>query len=99
MMMMNGPETHYFDCECESVEHTIRFVCDEYEPDDKELFVEVQLMQHRSFVKRLWVALRYVFGYQCKYGHWDTTTFKQEDLVKLQELAERAKHVKSKESV
>jgi hypothetical protein len=40
---------------------------------DEICWTQVQLHQHRSFLQRLVVAVRYLFGYQCRYGHWDCT--------------------------
>jgi len=67
-------------CKCHSLEHQIIFWYDE---EDDELFCEPHLITHKSFFKRLWCGLKYAFGYKSKYGHWDSTIFKEEDLSKL----------------
>jgi hypothetical protein len=41
---------------------------------DELCWIEVQLHQWRPWWKRVWVALRYVLGYESRYGHWDCTT-------------------------
>jgi hypothetical protein len=41
---------------------------------DEICWIQVQLHQHRSFLERLVVAVKYLFGYQCRYGHWDCTS-------------------------
>ena len=61
----------YFDCACYSQDHTI---CLEYiddDPDDSIVTLSVQLTKYRAWYKRLWAAIKYVFGYQSRYGHWD----------------------------
>ena len=73
----------YFDCQCSSAEHTIRFVVD---PDDNDIYLEVQLHKTNNIFKRMWLAFKYVCGYSCKYGHWDVTLLGEDDrksIVKL----------------
>ncbi len=61
-----------------SNEHVLRF-----ELDDHDLYTSVFLCQYRSFFKRVWVAVKYVFGYKCKHGHWDCTMLRPEDADRL----------------
>lgn len=81
-------ETHYFECQCYSVEHTLRFI---YDPMYNEICTEVFLGQHRNIFKRIWIAIKYVFGYKCRYGHFDNFMMKSEDCQKLIGLLERVK--------
>lgn len=55
-------------CACYSAEHTLRFSCD---PENQEIYTEVLLTKHGNLLKRLWVAIKYVFGYDHRYGHYD----------------------------
>lgn len=75
--------THYFECKCHSDEHTIKF---SYDEEDNELYLSVFLNQYRNLFKRIWVAFRYVMGYKCRYGNWDCTLFKDEDIKSLLKL-------------
>lgn len=85
---MEPLETHYFECECYSDEHALKFT---FDPDDGELYLSV-FLQKRPFFKRLWAAIKYVFGYKSKYGDFESgTVFKPEDLEKLANLALRSK--------
>lgn len=79
--MLDG--TEYFECSCGSDEHTIRFVLDK---KDKEIYLCVFLNQYRPWWKRIWIALKYVFGYKCKYGHWDNWTMVSTDVERLQKM-------------
>lgn len=78
-------ETKLFRCNCSSMEH--HFVMT-YWPDDepieREIYVQVHL-SNRSFIDRLRWGLRYIFGYHCKYGHWEEVLL---DDRKAQELWE-----------
>ena len=87
-------KTEYFDCICSSSDHTIRFVyfADEdgiVDFDDAGLYLEVQLVQWRNIFKRIWVAIKYIFGYQCRYGHWDCWELRREDCKKFVEFLQK----------
>ena len=78
----------YIECVCTSAEHTMRFMLD----DDElypHIYVEMQLSQSLGFFKRLWRAVKYVFGYECKYGHWDETLLTANEVKKLRDLCDR----------
>lgn len=76
-------------CECHSLEHQVIFWYDE---EDSELYCEPHLTTHRNFFKRLWRGLKYTFGYKSRFGDFDSTIFKKEDLKKLRAyLDEHAK--------
>jgi hypothetical protein len=79
-------ETEYFDCKCMSSEHTLRFV---YDPDDNELYTEVHLSQYRNVFVRVWVAIKYIFGFKSKYGHWDCWLLKKKDCERLINLTQK----------
>ncbi len=59
--------TEFFECVCMTEEHTIIFRLD---TDDIDLYTSVFLNQYRGFFGRLWIAIRYLFGYKCMDGHW-----------------------------
>ena len=92
----NDIKTEYFDCQCFSSEHTLRFV---YMPAQKnidgsiddvaELHAEIYLNQYRNIFSRIWVAIKYVFGYKCKYGHWDAWMLKANDCERLRDLVSK----------
>jgi hypothetical protein len=64
----------YLECVCHSPEHTLRF-----EKDDECIYTAVYLNQDKNLFKRVWVAIKYIFGYKCKFGHWDCFILKEED--------------------
>jgi hypothetical protein len=77
----------YFECKCNHAEHVLRFTYDE---DGNDIYTEVQLSP-RSFLGRLLVAIRYLFGRKCKFGAWDCTLLRNEDIPRLIKLLERTK--------
>jgi hypothetical protein len=81
---------HYFECDCHTPEHVIRF---SYDDEDGDLYTEV-FLSHKVWYKRIWTAIKYVFGYKCKYGHFDCTLIRKEDYDRLVDLILTAKNFK-----
>lgn len=67
-------ETHHVICECHSPNHIVQFSHMDDMDGEQICWIQVQLHQYRSFWERLVVAIKYLFGYQCPYGHWDCTS-------------------------
>jgi hypothetical protein len=57
-------------CDCQDPEH--QFVLTYYEDDEeKEMYMQVHLVNYDNFFRRLWTAVRYLFGYRSRYGEFD----------------------------
>lgn len=84
-------ETHYVECTCKHATHTLRFTLD---PDDGELYVEVQLRQYRRWHERLWMAVMYVFGHQSRYGYYDCTVLDVASYDRLHCLLSRSEEIR-----
>jgi hypothetical protein len=69
-----------FICECNSYCHQAIFW---YNKQDRQLYVTTHLITYRNFFKRLWVAIRYTFGYKSNFGEWDEFIFKPVDEARL----------------
>jgi hypothetical protein len=76
----------HFTCECLSDEHTLRFIFDE-----EEIWTSVFLNQYHSWWMRIWIGLKYVLGYKCKYGHFDCFIMRSEDVDRMMQLLQRFK--------
>jgi len=74
-------ESKFFECACYSSEHTLKFMY-----DGEDLWTEIYLHQYKSFFKRICCAIKYVFGYKCKWGDFDCFVFKTEDLPKFRDM-------------
>jgi len=79
-------KSQFFECACFSSEHTLKFIYDE---KDKELYTSIYLCQYRNIIRRIWVAVKYVFNYKSKFGDFDCFLFKKEDIEELQKLLRR----------
>lgn len=77
-------ETKLFRCNCGSMEHhfTMTYWPDDY-PGERFIYVKTYLFTFDNIFKRARAAIKYVFGYKCKYGHWDEVLLDRE---KTQEL-------------
>ena len=80
-------ETYHVICECHSPDHVLQFSHAEGMDEDQICWTQVQLHQYRSIWQRLVVAVKYVFGYKCRYGHFDEFIWNHEHAEKLEELA------------
>jgi len=74
----------YFECTCHSDEHRLVF---HYDPDDGEVYLST-FLETEGFLKRLWLALKYVLGYKCRYGHFGCWILARSDLDRLIKMLE-----------
>ena len=80
-------EEKLISCSCHSPEHILVFNVN-YE--DKEVYTSVFLKQYRSFFQRVWVAVKYIFGYNSKYGHWDCFAADKDKILELKVFFDNA---------
>lgn len=71
-----------FICKCHNTEHQLIFNC-----FDDEVYLTVHLVPVSNIWKRIVNAIRYIFGYRSKYGHFDEFIFQKEDASKLIKIA------------
>ena len=71
-------------CECASSEHQMIM---RYFEDDLEstVYVDVHLVK-KSFWERVKYAIKYIFGYKCKYGYWDCWMLQDKDAIRLRDM-------------
>lgn len=71
------------DCNCYSDEHRAFFSL----ADEKDLiFMHIFLVDYDNIFKRIWKAVKYVFGYKCKFGHWDEFQLSRREAKELMEM-------------
>ncbi len=71
-------------CDCSSREHQIII---EHDKEDNLVYCHIHLVKY-GFWKRVKAALKYIFGYKCRYGQWEEFLFKAEHAQQLRELAD-----------
>lgn len=70
-------------CECGSCEHQILIHKDE---EDSEVYLSIHLITYQNFFQRLWIGIKYAFGYTSRYGQWDSIILEKEHADQLQEV-------------
>lgn len=84
---MSMDKQELFICACNSVEHQLimsYFIDDEI----KDVYCSVHLKPERNVFKRIWKAIKYLFGHRSIYGDFDEFIFKPEDADKLQKIVD-----------
>lgn len=82
-------------CECHSVEHQIiiSYSDDETEKGEKYPMCYAHIhLSKVSFWRRLYYGIKYIFGYQCRYGSFEEFIFNPEDASKLQNVVNYLKN-------
>jgi hypothetical protein len=69
-------------CNCNSTEHQIVLLQAE---NDDVLYLQIHLAP-RPFLHRLKYAIKYIFGYRCKYGAWDEFELTKEHVEILNQI-------------
>lgn len=90
-MKTNQPDV--LICECHSTEHQVVIYYSEDECENKKypmVYFHIHLNKPR-FWGRLRNGIRYIFGYQCRYGAFDEFIFSPEDADKLQKVVDYLK--------
>lgn len=77
--MIDNNTSEFFVCECHSLDHMFQL---SYHKDVPTLYFTVHLATE-TFWRRLLTAIKYVFGYRCRYGDFDEIIL---SLEKAQEL-------------
>ena len=92
----NGYQKLYLECLCGTPEHLLQAVLDK---DDESwnddinyggICFYIQLIQYRTFWKRFWTGLKYMFGFQERYGYWDCADLTPEGVEKLRDMCDEA---------
>jgi hypothetical protein len=91
---MKTQPTDVFICDCYSTEHQIVIYYSEYEDSTGKKYPMVYFHVHLNkprFWDRLRNGIRYIFGYQCRYGAFDEFIFNPEDADRLQKVVDYLK--------
>ena len=83
---MKNDDSIYMECDCGDNDHLFKLT---YSEDGQStsfpptVYLAVQLRQSRPWCERLWMATKYVFGCESRFGHWDCTSL---DYGKVKDL-------------
>jgi hypothetical protein len=76
-------EKHVVLCDCHSPEHQFIIIKD---TKDNDVWLEIHLCPTPGFFWRLWIGLKYAFGYRSRYGDFDSILISLEDQAKIVQL-------------
>lgn len=83
-------------CDCHSTDHQI-VICyseDEYPNGHVEPLIYMHIhLNKRPFWQRVKYGIKYIFGYQCRYGAFDEFLFNPKDSNKIKDIAKYLKKV------
>ena len=88
-------KVEHFECVCHSDEHRLTFqIDDDIEKGWKpEFYTSLFLADHNNLFKRTWTALKYIFGYKCRYGHWENFIMNEKDIDRMLTVLQNYKKV------
>lgn len=75
-------------CDCNSPEHQLIVTSDE-----DFIYLHIHLIK-RGFWSRVKYAIKYIFGYKCKYGAWDEILLGPQHVGSFQEITDKLKSLK-----
>jgi len=77
-------EQKLFICSCFSPEHQVIFTW-----DGDDFYLTFHLSEKR-FLKRVFLGIKYIFGYKSKYGNFDEIIFKESDKQEIIDLIKKS---------
>lgn len=80
-------EKKYIECTCSSTQHVIVFW---YDSSDI-ISLEIQLNPSGGFFTRLIRAIKYLFGFKCKYGHWEEVLIQKKQAQEIIQILDQIK--------
>jgi hypothetical protein len=89
--MHSSFERHHIDCQCTSMEHSLRFTLDTL---DGDLWLEVHLSQ-LPWYKRIFAAIKYIFGIKDHRVQFEETILCIEDYEGIKTLFDRSRAIKT----
>lgn len=88
--MTDKSETQYFECICRAPYHLLRIDIEDW--DDKftpELIVYNQLNIYLPWYKRVYIAMKYIFGFERKNCDYTDTLLNEEKAIVLRDMLNR----------
>jgi len=80
--------TEFFECACYSPEHVLHF---HFDPEEPAWLLIHAFLAPDPFWQRIVNAVKYIFGYKCRYGHFDEFLLRREDCDKFMDLLQAYK--------
>jgi len=85
-------------CDCSSAEHQLVLRYDDDKDLGRQVFVEIHLVP-LVWYKRLWLGIKYIFGYKCKYGNFEEMILSPKHARQIYNLYRFLRHKLTKEEL
>lgn len=86
-----------FICECHDTSHQFIISADPLTVEFPEVYVSIHLNRDHNIFRRMWTAMKYVFGMRSTLGDFDEVIIKPEDADRLQGVVDYLKKAKKKQ--
>ena len=86
-----------FICECHDISHQFIIQADPIEDEAPRVYLSVHLNRDHNPLKRLWTALKYVFGHRSILGDFDEVIINPNDAVRLQNVVDYLYKIRDRE--
>lgn len=81
-------EKQVIDCACHSSEHIILFTKDSDFEDNYKCVYMHYFLQDTVWYKRVWLGIKYIFGFKSRYGHFGEFIIDENNIDKFKEIVE-----------
>lgn len=92
MKKENRDANYYIECECHADEHRLvfKYIEDIFgDGTENEIYTAIYLRSGRGFFHRVWLGLKYMFGYTSRFGHFTCTIINTESAKGLIKFLEK----------
>jgi hypothetical protein len=86
--MTNSDIQELFVCDCGDPSHQFIISADAESSDDHYVYVSVHLNRDHNIFKRMWTALKYIFGRRSIFGDFDEVIINPKDADRLQKVVD-----------
>jgi hypothetical protein len=76
-------------CDCGDCAHQALLIADIDDKWGSSVCLEYHLSTYKNIFKRIWVAIKYVFGYRSKYGEWDEIIINPTEVKRIRDFLAR----------
>lgn len=86
-----------FICECHDTSHQFIISADPLTVEFPEVYVSIHLNRDHNIFRRMWTAMKYVFGMRSTLGDFDEVIIKPGDADRLQGIVDYLRKAKEKQ--
>lgn len=81
-------------CSCDSDEHQINFRFFANSLDDNFIYCTISLKPEKNIFKRMWNAIKYIFGYKSKFGDFEEIILDENKIYEIKNIIQYYEKIK-----